>query len=225
MNVKSKSRLKFLVLLLGLVLLFFIGRFFHFDATSLQSYLKKFPLYYCGLIFVILYVIVTFFIWLSKDVFRFSAAILFGATLSTLLIWLAEMINAFILFYLARRLGREFVEDSLSAKFSHLDEKLGKTNFLWLFLFRSVPLIPFRFLDLGTGLTKISFRRYFLAVILGSPLRIFWVQYALAGVGEAIFKNPYALAEYLLANKPLFLFSLIYLALVVVVARKLKHKG
>lgn len=226
MNDKYKTKLKFLVLLATIVLSIMIGRLFHIDTATLQGYLKKFPLFYSGLIFVLLYVVVTFFIWFSKDIFRFTAAVLFGATLSTLFIWLAETLNAGVLFYLARKLGREFVQDSLKKrKYSQLDEKLGKVSFLWLFLFRLVPLIPFRFLDLGTGLSRVSFRRYLLAVVLGSPLRIFWVQYALAGVGEALFKTPFVLAKYLSQNTPLFLFSLVYLVLVMVVALKLKRKG
>jgi uncharacterized membrane protein YdjX (TVP38/TMEM64 family) len=87
-------------------------------------------------------------------------------------------------------------------------------------MFRAVPLIPFRFLDLACGLTGMPFKIYLIAVILGSPLRIFWVQYVLAGLGKSIFNNPYALVEYLLDNKILFMFSFIYLLLVILVAVK-----
>lgn len=221
---QHKNIFKFLILVIAIVLIWYLGRFFHIDTQTIENSLKRFPVFYSGIIFIILYVIVTFFIWLSKDIFKFIAAVLFGAILSTLFIWIAEIINAFILFYLARYLGRNFVENSLKAKFNKLDEKLGRVSFLWLFLFRTVPLIPFRFLDLGIGLTRISFRRYLLAVIFGSPLRIFWVQYVLCGVGKSIFTHPLALAEYLLQNKTLFIFSFAYLILVILVALKIKLK-
>ena len=219
-----KNKIKFLVLIIAILSLWFLGRYFHIDSENIQKSLGKFPIFYAGIIFVILYCLVTFFIWLSKDVFRFVAAVSFGAYISTLLIWLAETVNAFVLFYFSRCLGRSFVENSLKGKYKNLDEKLARVNFFWLFMFRAVPLIPFRFLDLGTGLTRISFRRYVIAVILGSPLRIFWVEYVLAGVGKSIFNNPYALSEYLLSNKTLFMFSLLYLILVILLGLKIKER-
>src|SRR5436189_110289 len=72
------------------------------------------------------------------------------------------------------------------------------------------PLVPFRFMDLGFGLTKLPFTKYFLAVVLGSPLRIFWLQFILAGVGEALFKNPSALLDYLMAHQNVLFLSGIY---------------
>ena len=81
------------------------------------------------------------------------------------------------------------------------------------------------FLDIGSGLTRISLRRYMLAVVFGSPLRIFWVQYIIAGVGKSLFNNPYVLVEYFLGNKILFIFSIAYLGLVILVAFKIKQKG
>lgn len=219
-----QNRVKFLIFIIALILIWYLGSFFHPDSGQIENYLKRFPLIYSGIIFILLYCLVTFFIWLSKDVFRFIAAIVFGAYISTLFIWAAETINAFVLFHLSRYLGRGFVERSLTEKHNKLDERLGALNFLWLFLFRATPLIPFRFLDLACGLTKISFRRYLAAVILGSPLRILWVQYILSGVGKSIFRDPSLLTQYLMQNRALFIFSLAYLALVVLVGLKLKFK-
>ncbi len=218
------SGLRFLLLLAFIALFAVIGRLFNIDAAALQDYLKKFPVFYSGAIFVVIYAVVTFFAWFSKDIFRFIAASLFGAYLSTLFVFAAEIVNAFILFYFARYLGSDFTQRYLGNREDNFDEKLARVNFLWLFLFRAVPLVPFRFLDLGCGLTKISFRRYLAVVILGSPLRIFWVQYALANIGEAVFKNPYALSARIYADRGLFVFSLIYFILVIVVAIKLKRK-
>ena len=217
-------KIKFFILISAILLIWYLGKFFPIDTLAIETSLKRFPVFYSGIIFIALYVVITFFIWLSKDIFRFMAAVLFGAYLSTLFIYIAETINAFILFYTARYLGRGFVENTLKANRKDLDDRLAGVNFFWLFIFRSVPLIPFRFLDLGAGLTKISFKKYLAAVILGSPLRIFWVQFVLSGVGKSIFAKPDALIEYLSANKALFTLSLAYLLLVILVALKLKTR-
>lgn len=219
---KEKHILGFLFFIALIALSWFLGNYCCIDIENIQRSLASVPWFYSSLAYIILYVVVTFFIWFSKDVFWFAGAVLFGALFSALLIWTAEIINAFILFFFSRRLGRNFVEQYLKGKYSTIDEKVGKLNFLWLFLFRAAPLIPYRFLDLGAGLTRISFRTYLAAVVLGSPFKIFWIQYLLTGVGRSIFSNPYVVAEYFMSNKTLFFLSMLYLVSVIAVIAKLK---
>ena len=221
---RYKNKIKFLVLIICLILLWYAGRLLRIDTEALGKSLNRFPVLYSGIIYVVLYVVVTFFIFFSKDIFWIEGALVFGPYLSTLLVIIAEVINAFIFFHLARYLGSNFVEHYLKKKSETLDDRLANINFFWLFIMRLVPLIPYRFLDLGVGLTKIHFRRYFLAVLLATPIRVFWVQYILALVGKNIFNKPELLIDYLLQNKALFVFSFIYLVLVILAAFKLKHK-
>ncbi|MDP3731900.1 MAG: VTT domain-containing protein [Candidatus Omnitrophota bacterium] len=221
---RYKNKIKFLILIFCLVLLWCLGSLLHIDTEALGKSLGRFPVLFSAIIYVALYVIITFFIFFSKDIFWVAGAVVFGAILSTLLVYIAEIINALILFHLARYLGRNFVEHHLKKKSETLDDRLANVNFFWLFIIRLVPLIPYRFLDLGVGLTKIHFRRYFTAVLLATPIRAFWMQYILAAVGKNIFK-PEFIITYLLQNKALFIFSSIYLVLVILAAVKLKHKG
>lgn len=179
---------------------------------------------YSGLIYIILYVIVTFFFFFSKDLFWVIGAFLFGAFWSGCLVWIAETINAVILFYFARSLGKIYLEHSLPERYGRIYKKLGKLNFPWLFVFRAAPLIPYRFMDLGAGLTSISFGKYMAAVILGSPVKIFWLQYLLRAIGSSVFGDPYKLVEYFLANRAILFLSFIYVILVVIVALKIKFK-
>jgi len=221
---RYKNRIKFLVLIICLILLWYLGGLLRIDTEALGKSLSRFPVLYSAILYVVFYVIVTFFIFFSKDIFWVAGAVAFGAILSTLLVYISEIINALILFHLARYLGRNFVEHHLKKKSENLDDRLANVNFFWLFIIRLVPLIPYRFLDLGVGLTRIHFRRYLVAVLLATPIRAFWVQYILAAVGKNIFNKPELLMNYLLQNKALFIFSLIYLLLVILVAFKLKHK-
>ncbi|RJO64753.1 MAG: TVP38/TMEM64 family protein [Candidatus Omnitrophota bacterium] len=222
----EKTRLRFLLLALGLLCIWYLGSFFKIDTAGFERTFKGLAPLYGGIAFILLYVGVTFFVWFSKDVFKFLGAFVFGAFVSTYLIWIAESINACILFGLARHLGREFIEKSYGQRHRRFEQKVAGLDFFWLFLFRSVPLIPFRFLDLAAGLTALRFRKYLAAVILGSPLRIFWVQYIIEGVGRGGFNNPSALSCYLLQQKGLLAGSFAYLVLVAIVAVKLiKKKG
>jgi uncharacterized membrane protein YdjX (TVP38/TMEM64 family) len=225
MNIKKCANpFKFLILIIALFWIWYLGRYFNIDTQSIQKYLGKYPLIFSSILFILLYVVVTFFVWLSKDFFWLAGALLFGAVFSALLVWIAEIINAFILFYLARCLGRGYVERSLAERYRKLDGKLGDLSFIWLFIFRAAPLIPYRFMDLASGLTRMPFKRYLAAVILGSAFKIFWLQYVLAGVGKSVFDNPAVIIEYFLSNKTLLMLSLIYPIFVIAVWLKIKAK-
>ncbi len=223
-TVRHKSKIKFLALIFFLILLWYLGSLLHIDTDVLEKSLNRFPLFYSSIVYAALYVIVTFFIFFSKDFFWITGAIAYGPYLSALLVYIAEIINVFILFHLARYLGRNFVEHYAKKKSQSLDDKLANVNFFWLFIIRVVPLIPYRFLDLGAGLTKIRFRRYLIAALLATPIRALWVQYILSAVGKNIFNRPELLVRCLLQNKALFTFSFVYLALVILAAFKLRQK-
>jgi len=216
------SKLKFFGLIISIFFIFFLGMHFSVKPDILEHYLSGFPLLLASIVFIISYVIFTFFIWFSKDVFRFVSAVLFGVYISTTLVFIAEFINAVILFGISRYLGRDFVKKDIGKKFNWIEKSVEKINFFWLVLFRITPLIPFRFLDLSCGLTPISLKKYLLVVAVGSPLRIFWLQYILAGLGKNIFTHPEIMPNYLLANKPILIYSLIYFVLVIIVAFKMR---
>jgi len=224
-NYKYGDILKPVILIIGLLLILYAGRFLHLDVDSIQNFLLGFPLFAVGFLYILLYVIITFFIWFSKDAFWLVGALAFGPVISAVLVWAAEIINAFILFYLARFLGRGFVERKLKTRHSKFDESIARLNFGWLLVFRAAPLVPYRFMDLSAGLTGIPVKKYILAVILGSPVKIFWVQFVLSGVGRAVLRDPFAISEYFLKNKFMLWFSAIYIIFVILVLFKLMQKG
>ncbi len=221
---KSKVIVKFLVFVCIMAGFWLSGKYLDIDTEAIQQSLQQFPLVYSGIIYIILYVIISFFVWFSKDVFWFLGAVIFGAYLSALFIWIAEIINAVILFYLSRLLGRQFVERYLRGRYKALDEKLSKISLGWFFILRAAPLIPYRFMDLAAGLTRIEAKKYFIAVVLASPAKIFWIQYVLAGVGKLVFKDSYALVGYFLNNRTLLMFSMVYVILVIMVIYKASRK-
>lgn len=225
-NNKNNSYLvKAIILAIGLFLIWYIGRYFYrIDVDNIRDFFQGLPLSSVALLYILLYVVITFFVWLSKDVFWLVGALAFGPALSAFLVWIAEIINAVILFYIARIFGRGFVEHKLKAKHSKLDERLAELNFGWLFIFRAAPLVPYRFIDLSAGLTGIPMKKYMLAVILGSPFKIFWIQYVLSAVGKAVLRDPSVMSEYFLKNKYMLFLGFIYILFVILVVIKLIWK-
>ncbi|MEM7817055.1 MAG: VTT domain-containing protein [Candidatus Aenigmatarchaeota archaeon] len=180
---------RFLIILF-LILIIILGKFFPSEQESFKLFFKKLPISFSGLIFIFLYVLTNFFIFLDlKDILKIVGAVIYGAYLSTLFIYIAELINAYLFFNLSNILGKDFLEKVLKGKFKKLYEKIGNLSFTWIFLLRIVPLVPYRALDISFGLSRVPFKKYFLAVILGSLPRIFFIQFPLAAVKEFSIKK------------------------------------
>lgn len=120
------------------------------------------------LVFGLIYVAATVFA-LPGSVLTIGGGLLFGAWWGTLINWLSASLGAMISFLLARYLGRETVIKILKSKgtLHGLDEKIGNNGFYSVLLLRLVPLFPFNGLNFGLGLTKVSFRDYTCATLLG----------------------------------------------------------
>lgn len=214
----NKRILKFFALMAILGVCWYLGRVFDVDVAYYQDLLSRYPLALSGLIFVSLYVVTTTFIWFGpKDVLRISSAILFGVMVSTVFVWVGEMINAAVMFYLSRILGREYVQQRLGVKLQELDKMKDDSSLLGIVAWRINPLIPFRLMDLGYGLTRVSFTKYFFGIVIISFFRILWLQFILAGIGTSLFKDVTAMMDYFLDHPSVVYYSSLYFLAVVVV--------
>lgn len=231
-SLANRRVLKFALFLFILAACWYLGRVFKVDVSYYQDFLSRYPLALSGLVFVLLYVVTTSFLWFGpKDVLRIASAILFGAYISTVFVWIGEMINAAVMFYLSRILGRAYVQQRFSLKSGELEKMKGDSSFLGVTAWRINPLVPFRLMDLGYGLTQISFSKYFCAILIVSFFRILWLQFILAGIGTILFKDVSAMLDYFLANPAIVRYSGLYFLTVITVtifavaARFFRHRA
>lgn len=194
-----------------------MGYFLTIEGSSYEDFFKTFPLLISAVIFIFSYIFVTFFSWAAKDIFKLIGAYVFGAYVSTLLIWLGEMGNSFVFFHFSRYYGREFIQARFQKKNWALNRCMPQAGFLGLFIARVLPIVPFRVLDLAAGLTSMRFLKYFVIVAVASPVRIFWVQFILAGVGTTFLREPQELVNFLNQNPLAFSFSLFYFAISIII--------
>jgi uncharacterized membrane protein YdjX (TVP38/TMEM64 family) len=223
MQTLARPRTQFLLLVLIVLALWWFGTLFHFNDKPWTTFFHSVPFPVSATLFVIAYVAVTFFIWFTKDLLKVIGAVVFGPYWSTFFIWLAELMNAFIFFHLSRRLGRAFVEEKFKIRQDHV-EKAEKGSGVWhIFVLRTVPLVPYRFLDLAYGLTSVPFRKYLIVSAVAMPIRIFWLQFIAAGIGSAIFDQTRVMA-YFEQHIPVLRLSFLYLIFSIVAAFFLSKK-
>lgn len=217
MNAALIKTFKFLALLIFIFLgCWLLGRFIDFDIETYKSIILSFPLWVSAFIFILLYVSITTVVWLGpKDILRLLAAIVYGPFLSTLLVWAAELINVCLFFNLSRYLGRDFVVQKFKISEKDISRAQSNASVAGIVALRSNPLVPLRFLDIGYGLTGVSFKKYFLVAAVVTFPRLFWLLSILAAVGDAIFKDYNYVLAYFLEHPFILFYSGIYFIIVI----------
>lgn len=217
MNLSRGTR-HFLVFVLLVLVFVVIGRLTHvFDHyEQWQEFFAQRSPILASVIFILLYTVSTFFIWFGpKDVLRVASVLVFGVWWSTLLVYIGETVNMVTLFWFSRKLGRDFVEEKARGRMKEIDEAVSNTSVPVIFFMKFYPIIPFRFLDLGYGLTKISFLKYAVISVAAAPVRLFVIQYFIDLVmkfGLNSIQDPakamaviFEMADYLMARPVLFI--------------------
>lgn len=122
---------------------------------------------YSTLVYILIFIIKPFLILVPSNVLVIIGGILFGPVKGFLLNMLGFFISGTISFYISRLLGRDFVEGIVGKRFIKLDRNLEERGFKILFLLRLPPVLPYDALSYACGLTKIKYRDFIAASLLG----------------------------------------------------------
>jgi len=172
--------IKFVMFLVCILIFALAGRYLNLDPQTSRAFFSRFPLALSSIIFVVLYVVGTFFIWFGpKDVLRVASLFIFGVVWSSVLVYIGEMLNMVTMFWFSRRLGRPFFDERAPGKWQAMRASMGTTRAPVIFFMKFYPIIPFRFLDLAYGLTTISFLKYAAVSVIAAPIRLYVIQYFL----------------------------------------------
>lgn len=193
------------LVLLGVGLFVFLQRTGFFASVrslpEMRAYMERFQPYSLLLFFVVQLASVVL-APIPSNVMSLAGAALFGTLRAFLLTWAAVTAGSCIVFALARQLGRPFVERfmgrSSMEKYLALAERKRDVFFFMTFLLPGFPDDALCFL---AGVTGITFRRFFLLVLLcrpwgllvscavgGNALRLpLWALGLLCAVGLALF--------------------------------------
>ncbi len=118
----------------------------------------------------VLYVIVYLLrplILFPAGVLSASAGLIWGPAKGFFILQIGANISAVAEFLLARYFGREIIKKYLKGKMTNLDEKIEKHGFLTVLLIRLIPNVAWDIQNLSLGLTKVKFRDYFFATLIG----------------------------------------------------------
>lgn len=165
------NKIKFTIFIIFiLAALIFIGANWHLIRNIKMHSIVKFakdkgPL--SIILYLLIYVIKPFLIVIPSNVIAIGGGVLFGPIRSFLLTMIGFWISGTIAFYIARFLGKDFVESIIGDKLMKLDNNMEKKGFKILFLLRLPPILPYDPLSYACGLTKIKYKDFIFASLLG----------------------------------------------------------
>ncbi len=160
------------IMLIGFMIVF-ITAFFIFDLnqyltfdylqdkkTILDGLVSSSPIKY-GLLFFILYLLVTALSLPGAALMTLAAGALFGLFWGVILVSFASTLGATIAFLLSRFLFRDAVQKYFYKQMSTINKGIEKEGRLYLFSLRMIPLFPFFVINLVMGITKIPVITFF----------------------------------------------------------------
>ena len=148
---------------------------------DMQNFIEQFG-NYAPIIFLLLASILPIFLF-PPGIFSVIGGLLFGFTKGAILTIIAAIIYTNIMFLISRYFARNKIENFLEKRltlkqynriFGLNDNKLAT----FLIICRLIPILPNSVVSYSYGLTRISFKHYFIANLIGLiPSRLIWLNF------------------------------------------------
>lgn len=148
---------------------------------DMQNFIEQFG-DYAPIIFLLLASILPIFLF-PPGIFSVIGGLLFGFKLGAVLTIIAAIIYTNIMFLISRYFARNKIENFLEKRltlkqfnriFGLNDNKLAT----FLIICRLIPILPNSIVSYSYGLTRISFKHYFIANLMGLiPGRLIWLNF------------------------------------------------
>lgn len=188
MRIFRNPWLKLLFVVLFFASIFLILRYLNINFSQITLEVFKDRINSLGIWGPIAYII----FYLLRPLILFPAAVL---SASAGVIWglkgliyllIAANISSAAEFFIARYFARGAVERLIKGKISNLNERIERHGFLTVLLIRLIPNVAWDIQNLALGITKVKFRDYFLATLIGIMPGSFALVYFGASVIKAL---------------------------------------
>lgn len=167
---KKNPRLKLLLFVLFFVVVFVSLRLLGVDFSNLsverfKEIIDSWGLW--GAVAYIIFYLIRPLILFPAGVLSASAGVIWPLAKGFFILQIAANISSTVEFLIARYFARQAVEELIKGKIANIDDKIEKNGFLTVLLIRLIPNVAWDIQNLALGLTKVRFRDYFMATLVG----------------------------------------------------------
>lgn len=160
---------KLMIICLALAVIVLIcnvcGLFKNTTLEGIKDYILSFGAL-APVIYIIMFALVPLTLF-PDSILAVAGGTVFGLVWGTIYTIIGATIGGTISFYISRTFGRDAVERLVKHKAQWFEDGAEKQGFLLVFILRLIPLIPFDIISYGAGLSKIRYRDFVTATVLG----------------------------------------------------------
>ncbi len=160
----------------GCIILFFAYIFKFYNHTirkinlgALESYINSFG-QWSILAFLVISTIRPLAVFIPVTILTLVAGRLYGPIYGAVLAMLSTVISSSVAFFISRKLGKSFVEKIIRKRAEKINLNIEKSGFKIIFVMRISGVFPLDIVSYAAGMTKVKYRDFILATILGSML-------------------------------------------------------
>lgn len=119
------------------------------------------------LIYLLIFALKPILLVLPTNVIAILGGTIFGPVKGTILTSVGFGVSGTIAFFLSRFLGKDFVQGLLGNKMMKVEDSIEKDGFRIITVLRMIPIMPYDPFSYACGFTKINYRKFILASVLG----------------------------------------------------------
>lgn len=138
---------------------------FQIDAEGLRNWILSFG-FWAPLIYIIIYTVRPL-IFFPASVLSIAGGLAFGAWLGTLYTIIGATLGAMLSFIVAKNLGKSLVRKEWSGNAKKIQSQMEQNGFLYVLLFRLIPVINFDLISYMAAIAKVRFGAFALATLIG----------------------------------------------------------
>jgi len=153
-----------------LAIIFLLLRFYNIDFSGITIELFKEKINSFGILGPVIYIVfylIRPLILFPAGILSASAGVVWGPWKGLLIVLIAAYISATAEFMIARYFARDAVSRLIKGRMKGIDQAIEKRGFLTVLLIRLIPNVAWDIQNLGLGITKVKFRDYFFATLIG----------------------------------------------------------
>ncbi len=186
------------LLIVSLFLYFFFSKFSFEEITSYDflrdnvfyfNEIKNSNLFLIAIVFFILTVVWVFpFLGFASPI-AMMGGFLFGKWIGTIIVTFGLSVGATFLYIFANYFLKELIREKFLNRFKNLENKLKKSEFIYLLIYRMVGGIPWILQSLLPTLFNVKIKNYFFATLIGIVPGTFLIVSIGSGLDKIIDQN------------------------------------
>lgn len=157
-----------IILLLMIIggLIWFSRSYLNINPTDIKEWILSFGMW-APILYILLYTIRPL-IFFPASVLSITGGLAFGALMGTVYTVIGATLGAVVAFLVAKKLGTGLIKQKDGAgKVEQIQRQLEKNGFIYVLIFRLLPIFNFDLISYAAGLSKVRLLPFFLATLIG----------------------------------------------------------